>query len=176
MDNGLIINYDLGDKRFIHFLIPPNHSGIGIFREEKDKLLELAKNLGVNLSVKPFRGVLLKSGEVLVFKWFINHNNCPFLKNNECLIYLDRPLICRSFPLLPPFSCQPVPDKPVVSKYCTNSCVCDELLKDYNRLINKQNEMMEKINELIKKDLVSFERTSRVIRIMNDEKSVVEEL
>ncbi len=34
----------------------------------------------------------------MIYDFFINHKVCPFLKDNKCTVYPNRPEICRQFP------------------------------------------------------------------------------
>jgi len=172
-----IINYDIDSKRFIHFLENPDRIGIAVFKKEKDLLLKLAKDKGLALSIKPLRGFMGKDGKICVFKWFIDHDECPFLLNNSCSIYENRPLVCRAFPHLPPFACEPVPEHPVVSEYCPYTKkgeVYPNLMNDYNYFIEKQSELMDTVNELIKAGFVLKEKTSTVMRLSKGFREIIE--
>ncbi len=146
----LTINYDIDQKRLIHFLINPNNSGLALFYDEKELLIKEAKNKGIELSIKPFRVFYSKNNKITIFKWFLDHDSCPFLINDSCIIYDKRPLICRSFPLMPKMgACKE--DSPIVSKLCISSSeITDELLPDYEALKNRQNKLIEKITPLAK--------------------------
>jgi Fe-S-cluster containining protein len=175
--NKLIINYDLDSKRFIHFLEVPNEVGIALFKDEKNSLIKLAKERGVELNIKPLRGFLGKDKKICVFKWFIDHNECPFLINNSCSIYESRPLVCRSFPYLPPFACQPVPQHPITSTYCSyakSGEIYHNLMNDYNVFIERQKLLMDEINGLIAEGFVNREKTSTVMRLAKNPAILIE--
>ncbi len=61
---------------------------------------KLAKKLNIDLSIKPGLGIPddLNHQNIIIF-WRINHEVCPFLKDNNCLIYEYRPIICKYFPI-----------------------------------------------------------------------------
>lgn len=163
----LFINYDIDSKKFIHFLHDPNDSGIAIFKDEKELLSALALERKIDLKILPLRGFMGKDGKIYVFKWFLDHDNCPFLLNNSCSIYAFRPIICRSFPCLAPFALQNS-NNPVYSKYCP--CVFDglkdeALLANYDFFIKKQNALLDKINDLAAKGFVLKSKTSTVMRL-----------
>lgn len=40
-----------------------------------------------------------KSGLTFCFQMRLAHEPCPFLRDNKCVIYKNRPLVCRCFPL-----------------------------------------------------------------------------
>jgi len=70
--------------------------GAALTGEEKNRLLALAERHGVELEIKP-----LATNGMWVTVWQMATNPCPFLKNNECMIYPYRPLFCKMFPLHP---------------------------------------------------------------------------
>ena len=175
--NRSIINYDLDSKRFIHFLEVPDKVGIALFRDEKEVLLKLAKEKGIEFSVMPLRGFMGKDKKICVFKWYINHNSCPFLIDNSCSVYNNRPLVCRSFPYLPPFACQPVPQHPVISTFCPftkENAVYHNLMNDYNIFIERQKILMDEINDLIAKGFVLKQKTSTVMRLAKNPDNLIE--
>jgi Fe-S-cluster containining protein len=175
--NKMLINYDLDSKRFIHFLELPNKAGIALFKDEKDSLAKLAKEKGVELKIKPLRGFLGKDKKICVFKWFIDHDECPFLTNNSCSIYESKPLVCRSFPYLPPFACQPILQHPVMSKYCPytkSDEIYHNLMNDYNIFIERQKLLMDDINKLIAGGFIIKEKTSTVMRLAKNPYNIIE--
>src|SRR3989339_106874 len=86
----------------IIYLAPLSEITINISPEEKHILEQEAKNKNIDLSIKPKRAIALKSNELLILDYFIDHDICPFFdrKNKLCTVYDKRPLICRSYPLL----------------------------------------------------------------------------
>ncbi len=64
-----------------------------VFDDERLKLNELAKKLGISLEFKQIsRGI-----------WrFVIRGFCPFydIRNRKCLIHEEKPLACKMFPLL----------------------------------------------------------------------------
>ncbi|MDD4353630.1 MAG: hypothetical protein PHN56_04175 [Candidatus Nanoarchaeia archaeon] len=175
--NESSINYDLDSKRFIHFLELPNNVGIALFRSEKNLLLKIAKEKGIELNIKPLRGFFGKDKKICVFKWFIDHDVCPFLLNNSCSIYEYRSFICKSFPYLPPFAYHPIPQHPILSNYCPftkEGDIYHNLMNDYNIIIEKQQELMDNVNDLISKGFVINEKTSTVMRLAKNPDNLIE--
>jgi Fe-S-cluster containining protein len=113
---------------------------------------------------------MLKDKKIMVFKWFMDHDDCPFLVDNSCAIYENRPSICRSFPCLAPFAMQKF-DKPIFSKYCPfieDGINYESLIVNYNYFIKKQDDLLQKINSLIKEGLVLNVKTSTIMRLSNN--------
>lgn len=72
-----------------------------LFDWELDKFRDFGKEYQKYVSITPLWVVLSHKREVVVIAWNVNHDTCPFLsKDNKCTVYQDRPLICRSFPVL----------------------------------------------------------------------------
>ncbi len=94
-------------------LVPVDKMSLSLWGWEADKLVERAKELGIDAEIKPFRVVFdLKENKSIVISYFLDHDNCPFLKDNECLCYEDRPLVCKQFPI----QTVSLEDKPVLAK------------------------------------------------------------
>ena len=78
---------------------------LALFEWEKERLQRLGQRLGVDLDIKP--GITAKAGKMtIILQWGLKSKTgvCPFLKTNEdgdrgCVIYDDRPMVCRAFPL-----------------------------------------------------------------------------
>jgi len=90
--------------------------GVLTLPEEKEKIISLAKKLGITIKILPRIGVSNKKSEipkVLAYQLMgiqKNGNTCPFLDTESkkrsphggfvCKIYDDRPLACRAYPLI----------------------------------------------------------------------------
>lgn len=67
---------------------------------EADKLKKRAEELQIDADIKPFRAVFdLNENKTIVISYFLDHDSCPFLRDNGCLVYEDRPLVCGQFPI-----------------------------------------------------------------------------
>jgi Fe-S-cluster containining protein len=72
--------------------------GAAIANWEKVRLELLAGRLGVSVNFYPLSKNLM--GQITT--WQFSDNKCPFLnKFNRCMVYYERPLLCRAFPLMP---------------------------------------------------------------------------
>lgn len=68
---------------------------------EAEKLKQVAEGKNISLNLQPIDMALDKrSGLAFFIHYVLIQEPCPFLINNQCSIYEDRPLVCRSFPLL----------------------------------------------------------------------------
>ena len=74
--------------------------GLDIQSYEYHKIQKLAQDKGVNLELRPKKVLYdTKRQLTIVFDWLLPCSECPFLKQkNECLIYEERPDLCRLFP------------------------------------------------------------------------------
>jgi Fe-S-cluster containining protein len=76
---------------------------ISIFPEEKEALEKESKKMSIKIDIKPKRAIYDKKSErLIILDYFINHDVCPFYnkKTKLCGVYAQRPLICRSYPLI----------------------------------------------------------------------------
>ena len=53
------------------------------------------KEKNKKLKLVPFMQI---DGKTIAYKF--GHKDCPFLTNNKCSIYSDRPCLCRAFPFI----------------------------------------------------------------------------
>lgn len=67
---------------------------------EVDRLKELAEKKGISINIRPVDMMLDKRTNLSVSMQYQIRAPCPFLINNECSIYKERPLICKSFPMV----------------------------------------------------------------------------
>lgn len=89
--------------------------GVLILPQEKEKIKNLAKNLGIKITILPRIGISNGSGKPKVLAYQLmgkekNGNTCPFLDTESgkksphggfpCKIYQDRPLACRAYPVI----------------------------------------------------------------------------
>jgi Fe-S-cluster containining protein len=80
--------------------VPLESSGLPIEEWEVKRINDLSKEKGVNVKIKPLYSIFDVTNQVsLVYRWILEGKDCPFLKDNQCLIYNERPLRCRTYPL-----------------------------------------------------------------------------
>jgi Fe-S-cluster containining protein len=72
--------------------------GLSMFDFEAEDLKQKALEKNVTLSLEP-SSFVVEHGTRIVIQWKMKNEQCPFLEKNECGIYSDRPLVCRSFPV-----------------------------------------------------------------------------
>lgn len=82
----------------LRFLVGPNEISLPIREWEIPKLKELANDKKINLRIRPCTVMLSYDKGPIIVTWDFDHDICPFLENNKCTIYENRPLICQSFP------------------------------------------------------------------------------
>jgi len=84
------------------YLYPFSRLSISLTPEDRAIIEAEASRLGMELSILPKRITLSRDRKATVLDWFIDADQCPFLKGKaECLIYAKRPSICRMFPDIP---------------------------------------------------------------------------
>lgn len=74
--------------------------GMVVLDFEAKTLRKKAKELNIDLKLEPSVSFSdKKSQKELVVSYKFQYDTCPFY-NNKCLIYEDRPLLCRAFPII----------------------------------------------------------------------------
>lgn len=92
----------------IIYLYPFNKYTLSLTPEEAKIFKKRAGELNIIIKILPKKIIYNEKNkeeknEFIVYDYFIDHNICPFLdKNNECLIYNDRPKVCKDFPNINP--------------------------------------------------------------------------
>jgi Fe-S-cluster containining protein len=77
-----------------------NVNCLPVWEWELEKLRGLAEQKNIILNLKPVDLVLDKrSGLTFCIHYWLDAP-CPFLIDNKCSIYEDRPLICKAFPMV----------------------------------------------------------------------------
>lgn len=109
--------------------------GLAIDEWDIKRLLKLAKEKGKVLDINPVYGIydsISKKRLVIQYGLYENGKNCPFLENNKCLIYNERPLFCRAFPvaLESPFGRDDVPNL-ITYSACPN---VSDIIKKRNKV------------------------------------------
>ncbi len=84
-------------KTGIVYLEPLWHYTVSLCEEEAAILRKRAKEKKIGLIIKP-KKVSLKKKSIVIQDYYIDHDICPFMKENLCTIYEDRPKVCRDFP------------------------------------------------------------------------------
>ncbi len=71
-----------------------------LYEWEVPELSKLAEARSITLNIKPFEALLDKKTNIAFASMFGMYNEpCPFLIENKCAIYENRPLVCRKFPM-----------------------------------------------------------------------------
>ena len=96
---GLELKKVVFEKSGVIYLRPINKFFLAMAKEEKEKLEKHAKRLGIKVEILPNKMIYDKNtGKVHVYDYYLNHTECPFYKDHDCLVYEDRPVACQKFP------------------------------------------------------------------------------
>lgn len=81
-------------------LFPIERMSFPLFDFEAKRFRKWEKEVNVNAKIMPSRAIFdLNSNTSIIFTYYMDYDNCPFLKENKCLIYnKKRAFICRLFP------------------------------------------------------------------------------
>lgn len=90
---------DIGGKRPLYIL--EEEISLSLYEWELDDFLFAGEQLGKQISIAPVLICIDQLSNIpLGLIWSILANDCPFLsESNLCLIYDQRPIICRIFPV-----------------------------------------------------------------------------
>ncbi|HLE05874.1 MAG TPA: YkgJ family cysteine cluster protein [Candidatus Nanoarchaeia archaeon] len=157
--------YDLDTKRYLHFLVPNGMIGLSVFNDEKETL----EKEGVKFI--PMRGVISSKGHPVIIKWLMDYTDCPLLKENKCMAYEKRPLICRLYPLMPPLLCEK--GKKEISAYCPHiKITTEEMITNFDKFIKRQEAIMNNLNKLKETGKIKLIKTSTAMRLFSNKRII----
>lgn len=136
----------------VFYIYSMRNFSISIWPDEKTILEQKAKEKNVTLKIIPKRIVYDKKTKMnVILDYSIDADVCPFLNEKEkdgkgCMIYNERPRVCRAFPIL-----RKINDKLLFGKcdFVDKNVEYEDLLKE----IDIQEQMLEKEREFIKKNM-----------------------
>ncbi|RME54419.1 YkgJ family cysteine cluster protein [Candidatus Woesearchaeota archaeon] len=154
-----------------------NKPTISMFEWEARKLFKLAKENKINVKIVPYKLVYDKKTRTsLILQYTLaEHKDCPFLIDNKCSIYNDRPLICKFFPA----NLGSVSDlMKGVNNIKVSVCPNDFTFEQWSEFLSekvKTKELVEKLEQrygesylaLLERDLIMKEITDWVKHLVN---------
>jgi len=102
---GRLGNKDLSsinrlEERGMYLIPEPKTIALPIKPWEKERIEELAKEKKLSVNITPGNVIIDIYNLPIVMDWVLDHDHCPFFKNNMCLIHDSKPLVCKSYPIL----------------------------------------------------------------------------
>lgn len=97
-DEDLQLRKQMWKQKGILYAYPFFRYTISLSLEEKRRLERLGKEMNVSIKFIPKKVILDSEKKVVVLDWCIDADVCPFLKDDSCMIYSDRPEVCKTFP------------------------------------------------------------------------------
>jgi Fe-S-cluster containining protein len=94
----IMLRKKMYEKTGILYKEPFHRYTISLTTKEKNRLNKLAQEKNIQLNIRSKKYIILKN-KLKILDYYIDHDVCPFLKNNECSIYKHRPKMCKDFPL-----------------------------------------------------------------------------
>jgi Fe-S-cluster containining protein len=77
-----------------------NIQGLPLYEWEKEQLEKIATERGITLKFEPVDLIYDKKSNLYICAQFtLKQEPCPFLIENKCSIYENRPLVCKMYPL-----------------------------------------------------------------------------
>ncbi len=81
-------------------IYPEGTEGLYLFEWEYKRIKRIAEEKGIKIKLIPSWAVYdLKSNKTLISNWCLEGEICPFLEDNKCSIYKNRPIECKRYPL-----------------------------------------------------------------------------
>jgi len=93
-----LIRKAMFEKRGVLYRYTLGKYGLGLSGEEAGLFQEEAALQNITLKIKPKKIFIDENNKMVIYDYFLDHNNCPFYQNKLCSIYNKRPARCRAFP------------------------------------------------------------------------------
>lgn len=164
-----------------------------VYPEESDILTVLAKAKNIEVSFLE-EDILpdMKNKKIIVPRYSIKpdeKNICPFLKNNQCSIYDQRPLSCRAYPIIIyglesnnfsmdiDFSCQSLKDYSRLGKVFNNidlngiKKLFPIEFRAINQIFNREKQIFQTIRKMIDVNEIELQKefSLQEFKIANEE-------
>ncbi|MBN1157498.1 YkgJ family cysteine cluster protein [Candidatus Woesearchaeota archaeon] len=81
----------------IIYLEPLWHYTVSLTENEAKRMKKLARGKKIEFNIMP-KKISIEGKSIVIQDYYINHDICPFMKDNLCTIYRFRPKVCRDFP------------------------------------------------------------------------------
>jgi len=73
---------------------------VSLWRWEADRLRKRAERMGIHLTIRPGSFIVDKmNSKAVILLWYLDYETCPFLVDDRCSVWADRPFTCRTFPM-----------------------------------------------------------------------------
>ncbi len=155
-----------------------NLRGFPIFEWERSRLITKAEENNFKLDITPLievHDVKTKTNLVLEYHLHLKEKEpCPFLKNNQCSIYDDRPLVCKSFPIfslnpdcIMSSDCPKMKDLQIFKKYMCKRKMFEMFDENYFVALQKESIikiLIDLIKELEKEGYIKIAKQGDKIR------------
>ena len=93
-----LIRKAIFDRKGILYRYSQRKYGLGITKAETETMQKEALLRGIKIKIKPKKIFIDENNNSFDYDFFLDHDSCPFYKDNSCSIYEKRPARCRMFP------------------------------------------------------------------------------
>lgn len=88
------------DDAGIFYTVDQRSRVLSLWRWEADRLRKRANELGMQVKIRPLSFLVdSQNSKAIVIVWYLEGDVCPFLEDERCSIWKDRPFSCKQFPL-----------------------------------------------------------------------------
>jgi|GEM_PF-2695395 len=88
------------DEYGIFYTLDPQARVLALWPWEAQRLRKRATVMSIKADLKPLAFIVDKKAEqAVILMYYLDQGACPFLLNNRCSVWRDRPFTCKEFPL-----------------------------------------------------------------------------
>jgi Fe-S-cluster containining protein len=88
------------DASGIFYTVDQRSRVLSLWRWEADRLRKRADKLGIHSRIRPLSYIVdSKNSKAIIIVWYLDSDVCPFLNDDRCSIWEQRPFSCKQFPL-----------------------------------------------------------------------------
>ena len=88
------------DEYGIFYSLDPLARVLALWPWEAERLKKRASVMSLKADIKPLAFIVdKKADQAVILMYFLDQGACPFLLNNKCSVWRDRPFTCKEFPL-----------------------------------------------------------------------------
>ena len=88
------------DEVGIFYTMDQRSRTVSLWRWEMDRLKQRADELGIPVTLRPLSFIVdTRNSRAIITLYYIDHEACPFLVDERCKVWSDRPFTCKIFPV-----------------------------------------------------------------------------
>jgi Fe-S-cluster containining protein len=93
-----LIRKAIFEKKGVFYRYNLERYGLGVSGQEAELMQKEAISKNISLKIRPKKIFFGEDNKACAYDYFLDHDSCPFYRDNLCSIYDKRPSRCRAFP------------------------------------------------------------------------------